>query len=149
MTQTPSAALPIEKPDVDITSVSTERCVFRPAKKYSRSAHIKSLAAYRRMHNESIKRPEKFWARIGHEEVWFVTPKAGVSVDGNLKDELIAKIASDIRSFAQPQPQDIRLTDSLPNARTGKMMRRLSVGWMLDHSQTPDLPSLRTQNRFL
>jgi len=61
----------------------------------------------------------------GQALVCFVTPRAGVSVDDVLKQELIGKIAQDIGAFAKPKPQDIRFTDALPKTRSGKIMRRL------------------------
>src|SRR3954469_19723899 len=44
-------------------SVLQEKRVFPPNKKFSASAHVKSLAQYRRLYNESIRSPEKFWAK--------------------------------------------------------------------------------------
>ncbi len=56
----------------DITSVLQENRVFRPDKKFSQAAHIKSLAQYRKLYNESIRSPEKFWAKQAKNElVWF------------------------------------------------------------------------------
>jgi acetyl-CoA synthetase len=53
-------------------SVLQEKRVFPPNKKFSASAHVKSLAQYRRLYNESIRSPEKFWAKQGKNElVWF------------------------------------------------------------------------------
>jgi acetyl-CoA synthetase len=55
-----------------ITSVLHEKRVFKPRKEFSEKAHIKSLAHYRRLYNESIRTPEKFWSRQAKEElVWF------------------------------------------------------------------------------
>ncbi len=56
----------------NITSLSQETRVFAPAKDFSKRAHIKSLAHYRKLHHESLKSPEKFWARAAKNElVWF------------------------------------------------------------------------------
>jgi acetyl-CoA synthetase len=56
----------------NITSYLHEERVFHPAKDFSKRAHIKSLAEYRKLYNESIKSPEKFWARQAKNElVWF------------------------------------------------------------------------------
>ena len=50
----------------------SEERVFKPSKEFSQRAHIKSLAHYRKLYNESIKSPEKFWAREAKNElVWF------------------------------------------------------------------------------
>ena len=46
-----------DKP-IGITSVSTEKRVFQPPKAFSKAAHIKSLAQYRKLYNESVKSPE-------------------------------------------------------------------------------------------
>ena len=57
---------------VSITSVLHEDRVFPPPKDFARTAHIKSMAEYRAMYNESIRLPEKFWARQAKQElVWF------------------------------------------------------------------------------
>jgi acetyl-CoA synthetase len=56
----------------NITSLSHEMRVFPPAKAFSKSAHIKSLAHYRKLHTESLKSPEKFWAHAAKTELtWF------------------------------------------------------------------------------
>ena len=55
-----------------ITSVLHEKRVFPPTKEFSSRAHIKSLAQYRKLYNESIKSPEKFWAKQAKNELlWF------------------------------------------------------------------------------
>ncbi len=55
-----------------IESVLQENRVFRPSKEFSERAHIKSLAEYRKLYEESIEAPEKFWGRQAEEElVWF------------------------------------------------------------------------------
>jgi acetyl-CoA synthetase len=56
----------------DFSSLLNETRVFKPAREFSARAHIKSLAAYRKLWNESVKSPEKFWARQAKNElVWF------------------------------------------------------------------------------
>jgi acetyl-CoA synthetase len=45
----------------NITSVLHEERVFPPAKTFSERAHIKSLAQYRKLYNESFKAPKTFW----------------------------------------------------------------------------------------
>lgn len=60
-----------EKP-TSITSVLQEERVFPPSKQFSEKAHIKSMAQYRKLYNESIKAPERFWgAQAKQELVWF------------------------------------------------------------------------------
>jgi acetyl-CoA synthetase len=55
-----------------ITSVLQEHRVFPPRKEFSRQAHIKSLAEYRKLYHESVRSPEKFWGRQAKNElVWF------------------------------------------------------------------------------
>src|SRR5437016_6060841 len=55
-----------------ITSVLHEKRVFPPTKEFSRHAHVKSLAQYRRLYNESIRAPDRFWAKQAKNElVWF------------------------------------------------------------------------------
>ena len=59
-------------PTGNITSVLQENRVFRPSKEFSKRAHVSSMAAYRKLYHESIRQPEKFWARRAKEElVWF------------------------------------------------------------------------------
>ena len=47
-----------------------ENRVFKPAKEFAKKARIQSLAQYRKMWEESVKKPEKFWAREAAELVW-------------------------------------------------------------------------------
>jgi acetyl-CoA synthetase len=57
---------------VGITSVSTEKRVFKPAKSFSDRALIPSLAEYLKLYRESIRSPEKFWDKQAKAElVWF------------------------------------------------------------------------------
>ena len=49
-----------------------EERVIPPSKEFSRNAHIKSLADYRKLYRESVRNPEKFWARQAKQELlWF------------------------------------------------------------------------------
>ncbi len=54
-----------------ITSLSTEKRVFKPKDSFSKSAHIKSMNQYKKLYNESVRTPEKFWAKIASELHWF------------------------------------------------------------------------------
>src|SRR5215210_474291 len=54
----------------NIESHLVEKRVFKPAKGFANRARIGSLERYRRLYRESIKRPEKFWAREAGELVW-------------------------------------------------------------------------------
>jgi len=57
---------------MDITSVLHETRVFKPQKEFSGKAHVKSLAQYRKLYNESIRSPEKFWGKQAKDElIWF------------------------------------------------------------------------------
>jgi acetyl-CoA synthetase len=59
------------KPNAKNSMLSEER-VFKPSKEFSQRAHIKSFAHYRKLYNQSIKSPEKFWAKQAKDElVWF------------------------------------------------------------------------------
>src|SRR6266566_8205120 len=56
----------------NITSVLDEKRVFPPPKDFSKRAEIKSLAQYRKLYQESIRSPEKFWGRAAKNELhWF------------------------------------------------------------------------------
>ncbi len=60
-----------EKP-TNFTSVMTEERVFPAPKEFSAKAHIKSMGQYRKLYNESIKSPDKFWGKQAKQElVWF------------------------------------------------------------------------------
>jgi acetyl-CoA synthetase len=63
------ASLSFAMPD-NIESHLIEKRIFKPARAFAKRARIKSLDQYRRMYRESIKRPEKFWAREANELVW-------------------------------------------------------------------------------
>jgi len=54
----------------NIESHLNENRVFKPAKEFSKKARIRSLAQYKKMWDESIKRPEKFWAREAADLTW-------------------------------------------------------------------------------
>ena len=56
---------------VSITSVLHEQRVFNPPEAFAARAHVKSLAEYRKLYDESIGSPEEFWAREAKSElVW-------------------------------------------------------------------------------
>ncbi|MBV9464047.1 MAG: acetate--CoA ligase [Verrucomicrobiae bacterium] len=55
----------------EITSVLREQRKFKPPAEFSAKAHIGSLAQYRKLYNESIKSPDKFWSRVAKELHWF------------------------------------------------------------------------------
>src|SRR3954470_14467891 len=64
--------MPVNDKSEGILSVSTEKRVFKPAKSFSERARVRSLAAYQKLYNESIRSPEKFWAKQAKNElVWF------------------------------------------------------------------------------
>lgn len=55
----------------DITSLQKEGRRFKPSAAFSKQAHIKSLAQYRKLYNESLRQPKKFWSRAAKELSWF------------------------------------------------------------------------------
>jgi acetyl-CoA synthetase len=58
----------------DFTKFDTllkENRVFKPPKDFSKQAHIKSMAAYRKMYKESVNSPARFWGKIANEFHWF------------------------------------------------------------------------------
>ena len=66
MNKPPAAAAP------NITSFSQEERLFPPAKEFAKAARIPSMAAYRKLYDESIQKPDKFWGREAKAElVWF------------------------------------------------------------------------------
>src|SRR5436190_17970515 len=61
-----------EKSAPNILSLSQESRLFAPPKSFSQRAHIRSLSQYRNLYMESIRQPERFWARQAKNElVWF------------------------------------------------------------------------------
>lgn len=47
-----------------------EERTFHPSAEFSKAAHVKSLAAYKKKYAESIKDPGKFWAAEASELTW-------------------------------------------------------------------------------
>ena len=55
-----------------ITSLQQEGRTFAPPKEFSKQAHIKSMAEYKKLWTQSIKTPDTFWGKIARNElVWF------------------------------------------------------------------------------
>ncbi|HEX4265248.1 MAG TPA: acetate--CoA ligase [Verrucomicrobiae bacterium] len=64
--------MPANDKPVGITSVSTEKRVFKPAKSFSERARVRSLAQYLKLYRESVRSPQKFWDKQAKAElVWF------------------------------------------------------------------------------
>jgi acetyl-CoA synthetase len=64
--------MPANDKPVGITSVSTEKRVFKPAKSFSENARVRSMAQYLKLYRESVRSPEKFWDKYAKAElVWF------------------------------------------------------------------------------
>ena len=55
----------------DIDSVLQEHRVFPPSPEFSAAAHVKSLADYERLYQQSIEDPERFWGSVAGELHWF------------------------------------------------------------------------------
>ncbi|MBE2202843.1 MAG: acetate--CoA ligase [Chthoniobacterales bacterium] len=53
-----------------IESHLTENRVFKPSKEFSKNAHFSNLAAYKKLLAQSIKSPEKFWAKEAASLLW-------------------------------------------------------------------------------
>lgn len=53
-----------------IESHLSEDRIFKPSQDFSKKARIKSMAQYKRMHQESIEKPHIFWAREAKELSW-------------------------------------------------------------------------------
>src|SRR5207237_10492881 len=56
--------------ETHIESHLVEKRVFKPPRGFQRRARIKSLAQYQKMYWESIRQPDKFWAREAKELTW-------------------------------------------------------------------------------
>jgi len=64
--------MPANDKPVGITSVSTEKRVFKPARTFSERARVRSLAEYQKLYHDSVRSPEKFWDKQARNElVWF------------------------------------------------------------------------------
>ncbi|MCK6471155.1 MAG: acetate--CoA ligase [Planctomycetes bacterium] len=61
----------VTQPSEAMDQMLKERRVFKPSKEFSKAARVGSLAAYKKLYNESIKSPDKFWAKVGKELHWF------------------------------------------------------------------------------
>ena len=64
------SSLPVSVANRDIDSTLRENRVFPPPPEFSAKAHIKSLAEYEVLYQESIQNPEKFWAGVAKERHW-------------------------------------------------------------------------------
>ena len=54
----------------NIESHLIEKRVFKPSREFAKNTRIKSLAQYRKMYRESIRSPDRFWAREAKELIW-------------------------------------------------------------------------------
>jgi acetyl-CoA synthetase len=54
----------------NIESHLQEKRIFKPSAAFSKKAAVKSLADYKKLHAESLKNPEKFWAREASDLLW-------------------------------------------------------------------------------
>src|SRR5580698_318340 len=64
--------MPANHTPANITSLQQEGRTFPPPREFAAHAHVKSLAQYRKLYNQSVKSPEKFWAaQAKNELVWF------------------------------------------------------------------------------
>ncbi len=59
---------------VSITSVMHEDRVFPPPESFAAKAHVKSLAHYRELYEESVRAPEAFWAEQATNELVWTKP---------------------------------------------------------------------------
>ncbi len=54
----------------NIESHLNENRKFKPSREFAKSARIPSMAAYKALYEESIQRPDRFWAREASELLW-------------------------------------------------------------------------------
>jgi len=55
-------------------SLLKENRVFKPAKEFARRAVIQSMAQYKKLWTESVKNPERFWAKHANAELVWMKP---------------------------------------------------------------------------
>ena len=84
-----------------------------------------------------VGRPDEL---TGTEIVAFVTPVGGADANDELRKSLLAQVSSQIGAIAKPK--EIRFTDALPKARSGKIMRRLLRGIATGEEQVGDTSTL-------
>jgi len=60
--------------DKAISSLMTETRVFPPPERIKKSAYVSSVEQYRKMWEQSISDPDKFWLEQAKSLVWFKTP---------------------------------------------------------------------------
>jgi acetyl-CoA synthetase len=60
-----------KKSDTKITSMMAEKRVFKPSEEVSKQAYIKSFDEYKKIYDQSIKNPEKFWGDLSTQLDWF------------------------------------------------------------------------------
>jgi len=61
----------IDPQSTNIDSILHEQRKFECPPEFAERAHIKSLADYERLYNESVDDPDKFWSRVANELHWF------------------------------------------------------------------------------
>ena len=61
----------INPQSTSIDSILQEQRQFEPPAEFSRQAHIKNMAEYERLYNESVDNPDAFWSRVADELHWF------------------------------------------------------------------------------
>jgi acetyl-CoA synthetase len=64
----------VSTPGGNTESQLKENRVFKPAKEFSRKAHVSSMAEYRRLWTESVERPDKFWGKLAKDELVWLKP---------------------------------------------------------------------------
>ncbi|MEA3253736.1 MAG: acetate--CoA ligase, partial [Chloroflexota bacterium] len=57
--------------DKGMISMMEEKRVFPPPREFSEKAYIKSMAEYKRIYEESIKDPGRFWGKLAEQLDWY------------------------------------------------------------------------------
>ena len=70
----------------NIESHLIEKRVFKPSREIAKNARIKSLAQYRKMYRESIRSPDRFWAREAKELIWHKSWKKVLDLESTLRE---------------------------------------------------------------
>lgn len=58
----------------NISSLLREKRVFKPSKEFSAASRVPSMAAYKKLWNESIRQPDRFWGRHAKSELVWMKP---------------------------------------------------------------------------
>ena len=105
----------------DITSLQKEGRTFKPSTAFSKQAHVQSLAQYRKLYAESIKSPQKFWARMAKETALVQAVEKSARMEGAVRQ--MVRRRPDQSQLQLPRPASRRHRDATRPRSFGKANR--------------------------